>query len=117
MSNVGAYIDLPKWESAPITEQNLWGEGELNSQGPEGLDVSWWDSVPDNAQVYIEWTPRVFAVWEEEEIEDGDGNEAESAGPNPDEEVDEEPGQPGDFAGEATGSGPEEPEAVGGEPV
>ena len=54
MINVGAYIDLPKWESAPITEQNLWGEGELNSQGPEGLDVSWWDEVPEGAQVYIE---------------------------------------------------------------
>lgn len=112
MSNVGAYIDLPKWESAPMHGFSCWAEGELNSKGSEGLDVTWWDSFPEGSQVYVEWTPRVYAVWEEEEIENGNGDETESAGPNPDEEVDEEPGQPGDFVGEAPAAGPEEPQEV-----
>ena len=113
MSNVGAYIDLPKWESTPLHEGTRWVKGSINTQSSEGLEVTWEGDFPEGTQVYIEWTPRVFAVWEEEEIEDGDGNEAESAGPNPDEEVDEELGQPGDLAGEASGAGPEEPEEVG----
>lgn len=110
MSIVSAYTDLPKGESAPITEQNLWGEGELNSQGPEGLDVSWWDSIPDNAQVYVEWAPRVYAVWEEEEIEDGHGTESEQPGQGDSEEADGGTGQGGEGAGEGSEERPEEPE-------
>lgn len=69
MSKVETYIDLPKGESTPITEQKLWAEGELNYQTPDGLSVSWWDDVPEGAQVYIEWVPRVFAVWEEQGLQ------------------------------------------------
>ena len=112
MSNVGAYIDLPKWENAPLHDFSHWEKGDINTRGPEGLEVTWEENVPKGAQVYIEWTPRVYAVWEEEEIENGNGNETESAGPNPDEEVDEEPGQPSDLTGEAPAAGPEEPQEV-----
>lgn len=83
MSIVSAYTDLPKGESAPLHSLSCWAEGELNSTGPEGLDVTWWDTYPEGAQVYIEWTPRVYAVWEEEEIEnveDADGADAEQRG-------------------------------------
>lgn len=80
MSNVSAYVDLPKGESAPLHSLSCWAEGELNSTGPEGLDVTWWDAHPEGAQVYIEWTPRVYAVWEEEEIEDEHGIEVEQSG-------------------------------------
>lgn len=65
MSIVSAYVDLPKGENAPMHSFSCWAEGELNSQTPEGLDVTWGDTFPEGAQVYVEWTPRVFAVWEE----------------------------------------------------
>lgn len=117
MINVGAYIDLPKWESTPLHEGTRWVKGSINTQSSEGLEVTWAGEPPEGAQVYVEWTPRVFAVWEEEEIEDDDGTETESAGSEPVEELDAEPGQPGDLAGEEPGSGPEEPEEVGGAPL
>lgn len=72
MSIVGAYVDLPKGENVPLNSFSRWSEGELNSRGPEGLDVTWNGQYPEGAQVYVEWTPRVYAVWPEETEEDID---------------------------------------------
>lgn len=109
MSIVSAYVDLPKGEGAPMYSLSCWAEGELNATWPEGLDVTWWDAVPESAQVYIEWTPRVFAVWEEEEIGDEHGTEVEQPGSGNAEEVDGGVGQGGEGAGEGSGTGSEEP--------
>lgn len=101
MSNVSAYVDLPKGEFAPITENHNWAEGELETQGPDGLEVTWWDAHPEGAQVYIEWNPRVFAVWEEEKKDQSDGTEVEHTGSQGSEE-------PGNGSGEADGGVGEE---------
>lgn len=112
MSNVGAYVELPPGDEIPEVDFNAMAIGRLDAKTPDGLEVQWERPLPDTAQVYLAWRPVVVAYWNEEEIENGNGNETESAGPNPDEEVDEEPGQPGDFVGEAPAAGPEEPQEV-----
>ena len=43
--------------------------GENSGKITDGLSVSWWDDVPEGAQVYIEWVPLVLAVWEEQGLQ------------------------------------------------
>lgn len=99
MSNVSAYLDLPKGEFAPITGDHHWAEGELETQGPDGLEVTWMDAYPEGAQVYIEWSPRVFAVWDKEDEQHG--TEVEPAGSQGLEEPDSGVGTGGGEPGEA----------------
>ena len=95
MSIVSAYTDLSKGDKVPLHSFSRCAEGRLNSSGSEGLDVTWEDSFPEDASVYIEWTPRVFAVWEEP-MEDPRGIEIEQPGPGPVPEPDLSAGEGGE---------------------
>lgn len=99
---ISAYIDLDKWTGAPIDEYDLVVEGDLIRRSPEGMEIDFGyhgSDIPPEAQIYLEWVPVVYAVWNEENngedgndedgLEDGTGGEANS------QESDSEPGQPG----------------------
>jgi len=109
MTVVGAYIELKPWETAPLNHQSLWAEGEVHEKTDEGIDVTWWDEFPPGAQVYVEWNPRVYAIWEEEDVEHG--TETEPAGQDDPEEPDEGSGSSGEGAGEESVARPEEPDS------
>ncbi len=67
MSNVGAYIELNPGEGLPLDSSHWWAEAAYLGKTPEGLQVSWDPTSPEppeNAQVYLVWEPRVYAVWE-----------------------------------------------------
>lgn len=108
MSIVSAYVDLPKWDTLPGPDSAFIAEGDIFTRTEDGLDVSWLEGDPPNgAQVYVEWTPRVYAVWEEED-ESGEGRE-DSDGSNPverDEEVSAEPDLGSGEGGEGYGDVP-----------
>lgn len=88
MTTVGAYIELKPWETAPLHSLSCWAEGELEGKTLDGIEVTWWDSYPEGAQVYIEWNPRVYAVWEEEN-EGSNGVEVGGTGEDDAQESDE----------------------------
>lgn len=69
MTTVGAYIELKPGEDPPLHSFSLWTELDFYNKTSEGLEVSWEQlegEVPENAQVYLAWEPRVYAVWEED---------------------------------------------------
>jgi len=63
----GAFIELPKGESPPFHSLSRCEEGTYREFSPEGLEVSWPDDseIPNSAQVYLTWEPKVYAVWED----------------------------------------------------
>lgn len=77
MSSVGAYIEITPGHTEPdwFNWENF-ATGKLGSKGSWGLDVDWSTPVPDNAQVYLVWSPQVIAVWNNEDgIENGEDRE------------------------------------------
>lgn len=75
MSEVGAYTEIAPGFSEPQWE--LWDNyhfGNYQGRGSWGLNVSWLGGIdpPENAQVYLVWEPRVYAVWNDEEVENGE---------------------------------------------
>lgn len=78
MSIVGAYIELRPGEDPPFHSFSCWVEADFHGKTSERLEVSWEpreEEIPANAQVYLAWEPRVYAVWNEEEIENGEDRE------------------------------------------
>lgn len=80
MSIVGAYVELSPGEAPPLHPNSCWAEADFYGKTTDGLEVSWEPregEIPANAQVYLAWEPRVYAVWEEEEIENGEDGDHE----------------------------------------
>lgn len=68
------------------------------------------DDPPAHARVYLNWEPRVVAIWEEENKDESDGTEVEHTGPQDSEEPDLGGGEAGSGVGE-------EPTAAGTNPA
>lgn len=82
MSIVGTYTEIQPGHTKPswLHWENF-VTGRFNSKGSWGLDVDWSAPVPDNAQVYLVWEPKVVAIWnDEEENENGEDREDTDGG-------------------------------------
>lgn len=106
MGIVSAYIELPPGPRLEVDPNNLSVEGFYIRKGEEGLHVEWrGDDPPAHARVYLNWEPRVVAIWEEEKKDESDGAEVEHAGSQDSEE-------PGVGSGEAGSGVGDEPTAA-----
>lgn len=80
VSIIGAYIGLSPGESPPQEGYDNIQEGYYRGRTPEGLDVYFMgedtgEGPPEDAQVYLYWEPKVVAVWNDEEAENGEDRE------------------------------------------